>query len=81
MKYITTKLKRYKVVIWSLTIISLPVRFPLFIVYKIGKVSEKLLEAIDSLLYKILERIVKVFKFDDAARKQYKVNKDKFKLD
>lgn len=79
MKVITTKLKRYKIVRWILEILILPIRLPVFALFKIGEVADKVLDFIDDLTHKFMHKIDKTFKFEEAAREQYKTNKDKFK--
>lgn len=85
MYYRTTKLKRYKLLITILNIISFPLRFPIFSFFiiseKITKISELILDTCDKFLYWIMNTIVKYFKFDEIADKQYEKNKEKFKTD
>ena len=73
------RLKRYKVIYIILNILIFPIRFPLFILFKIGEISEKVLDFTDILAYKFMSWIVKIFKFEEIAKEQYKVNKNKFK--
>lgn len=85
MYYRTTKLKRYKLLKAIINIIVFPIRFPLFIMYTITeylfKLLENVLDSIDSLLWKIMNTLIKFFKFDAIADKQYEKNKEKFKTD
>ena len=79
MKVITSKLKRYKIVYWVLNILMLPIRLPIYIIFKIGELAEKGLDITDRFAYKIIDWIIKTFKFDEVAKEQYKTNKEKFK--
>lgn len=85
MYYRTTKLKRFKLLKLILNIIAFPIRFPLFIICVvtegIAKLSENILDIYDGVLWWIVEKVSKVFKFDDIADKQYEKNKDKFRTD
>ena len=85
MYYRTTKLKRYKLLKAIINIIVFLIRFPLFIMYTITeylfKLLENVLDSIDSLLWKIMNTLIKFFKFDAIADKQYEKNKEKFKTD
>lgn len=80
MKYKVTKLKRYKIIANTLGILVFPIRFPIWLVHMIGTISETLLDSIDLILVKLLEKIAEVFKFEEVANKQYEANKDKFKM-
>jgi hypothetical protein len=79
MKVITTKLKRYKTVCWILNILLFPIRLPVFALFKIGEVADKVLDFIDELAHKFMHKVDKTFKFEETAREQYKTNKSKFK--
>ncbi|HCL4455059.1 TPA: hypothetical protein N2D10_003085 [Clostridium botulinum] len=79
MKVITTKLKRYKIVAYIVSIIFLPIRLPMMLLIILGEFSEKLLDVIDRVCWRTLDKIVKIFKFDEIARKQWGINKEKFK--
>ena len=79
MKLKTTKLKRYIVIYVILNILMLPVRLSLFIIYKIGEFAGDGLDLSDDLGYKFMNWIVRIFKFEEIAKEQYKINKDKFK--
>ncbi|NCI19909.1 hypothetical protein EJM73_08345 [Clostridium botulinum] len=79
MKVITTKLKRYKIVAYIVSIIFLPIRLPMMLLIILGEFSEKLLDVIDGVCWRTLDKIVKIFKFDEIARKQWGINKEKFK--
>jgi hypothetical protein len=78
--YATTKLKRLKILRLSGSIIALPFRLPLFILWKIGEISMFLDGLMFQSSYDYCERyIVKHFKWDEVAKKQLKINPDKFK--
>ncbi|MBK5242135.1 hypothetical protein [Clostridium sp.] len=79
MKVIIMKLKRYKTVYWILNILMMPIRLPIFIIFKVGEFAEKGLELTDNIAYKLMNWIVKTFKFEEIATEQRKTNKDKFK--
>jgi hypothetical protein len=79
MLYITTKLKRIKVLRIALGIISLPVRLPLLIIYKLGEWSEHLLNILEHGYSKLEYYIVDKFNWNNIAQEQYKNNPDKFK--
>ena len=85
MYYRTTKLKRYKVLTATINIIAFPIRFPLFIMCilteSVFKLLENILNGLDGFLWWITEGMVKIFKFDDIADRQYEKNKEKFKSD
>lgn len=85
MYYRTTKLKRYKLLRIALNVISFPLRFPIFLFFiiseKITKIAEWILDTCDKFLYWVMENIVKYFKFDEIADKQYEKNREKFKTD
>lgn len=79
MKVITTKLKRYKIVAYVVSIVFLPIRLPMMLLIKLGEYSEKLLDIIDNFCWGIIYKISDVFKFEEIARQQYETNKEKFK--
>lgn len=85
MYYRTTKLKRYKVLKVIINIIAFPIRFPLFIMCILTecvfKLLENMLNGFDSFLWWMMDGVVKIFKFDDIADRQYEKNKEKFKID
>lgn len=85
MYYRTTKLKRYKLLRATLNIISFPIRFPIFLLYilleEASKIAEVGLNTCDKFLYWLIESVVKYFKFDEIADKQYEKNEGKFKTD
>lgn len=74
MKVFIYRLKRYKFLYMLTNIIILPIRLPIFIIYKsselLTNVSDCILGFIDECLYKFNKSIVKIFKFEDIARKQ-----------
>lgn len=80
MKVITTKLKRYKIISLFLNTLMFPVRLPFFILLVSGEFSDKVLDYVNGLEFKFISWIVKIFKFEEIAREQYKINKDKFKI-
>lgn len=81
MKVVTMRLKRYKVVKAILNTFIFPIRFPIFLMYLLEslRLSEKMLDFIDSILMRILEWISVRFKFEEEAFNQRKTNPDKFK--
>jgi hypothetical protein len=80
MKVITTKLRRFKVVNYIVSIVLIPVRFPISLAFKLVE-SENLGKAMDKVSmfgYRMIEKISEMFKFEETARKQYETNPDKF---
>jgi hypothetical protein len=78
MLYITTKLKRITYLRVITGIFSLPIRLPLFIVYKLGEWSGELLSSIDSVYSKFEYYIVDKLNWNNVAKEQYKNNPNKF---
>lgn len=76
---ITTKLKRIRYTRNVMQIVIWVVFFPLIILMWLGKLGEFLSGFIIDGYYQIESKIIKRFKWDDVARKQYKENPDKFK--
>lgn len=82
MYYRTTKLKRYKLLMTVFNVISFPIRLPIFLLFilleKATKISELILDHYDKFLYQTFAFMVKHFKFDEIADKQYEKNSEKF---
>jgi hypothetical protein len=80
---ITTKLKRYKYLMNVINIMSFPLRFPLVLIYlgfeKVAKFFESLVDFLDSQLFKIRDYFVHKLNWNEVAKEQRKINKDKFK--
>lgn len=81
MKVITAKLRRVKIMIWTISIMLSPARLLLIGLYYIGEFSETILNTIDRACLKIMNGIIKRFDLDRIAREQYESGKykDKFK--
>ena len=79
MKYITTKLKRYKFLCVVMSVIFLPIRLPLYLIVVLGEVANKIFNKVDCFGMKIIHSIADILKFEEIAKKQYEINKEKFK--
>jgi hypothetical protein len=71
MKSITRKLKRYKILYFVLSIVFLPIRIPLILFILLGDFLEEVLGCIDCHVYKTMDKIAEVFKWDEIAEKKY----------
>lgn len=56
-----------------------PIRLPLFLLIKLGEITDKILDIIDDFVWKIIHKIADIFKFEEIAKEQYETNKEKFK--
>lgn len=79
MKVITTKLKRYKVVWYFITIPFAPIFIILGVLVRVGEILEDLLGFFDKIRTSLVYKIANILKFESIAKKQYKNNPDKFK--
>ena len=83
MKVITTKLKRYRAVCYIICIIFSPITIPTAILFRISEILSNVLEDIWDIIYnfryKVICKVADVFKFEEIARQQREINKDKFK--
>lgn len=79
MKYKVTKLKRYKIFVWIINILFLPIVLPSLILVFIGEKVEAILNIVDDIEQKIIYKISDILKFEEVANKQYEINRAKFK--
>ena len=77
--YITTKLKRVKILRFLADLILILIKLPLIIFYWLGKLAETISNIITELYYMFENNIIRFLKWNEVAEKQYKKNPDKFK--
>lgn len=76
---ITTKLKRVKYTRWVIQIVIWIIFSPLFLLHLLGHISEMIIQFISDWYFKLERKVVKKYKVDEIARKQYERNPEKFK--
>lgn len=79
MLFITTKLRRIKIIRTCADVLLFVPRLPLLILHYLGKGAEWINGVIVDSYHKFEKSIVRKFKLDDVAREQYKKNPGKFK--